>query len=108
MGIDYVQKGHGKGLGSIGDLLEAMAKGGVLTVGKKGDNAGQWVMINSEAVGLSSSMEAFEDIAIRVHHYQDFLAKMSADVPEISPATGKKKPYFVPPFDTDSGAWGGK
>jgi len=99
---------YGLGKYLLGKFSEAMAKGGVLTVGKKGDNAGQWVMINSEAVGLSSSMEAFEDIAIRVHHYQDFLAKMSADVPEISPATGKHKPYFAPKFDTESGAWGGK
>merc|ERR1711968_51086 len=99
---------YGLGKYLLGKFSEAMAKGGVLTVGKKGDNAGQWVMINSEAVGLSSSMEAFEDIAIRVHHYQDFLAKMSADVPEISPATGKQKPYFVAPFDTKDGAWPGK
>merc|ERR1711968_324401 len=99
---------YGLGKYLLGKFSEAMAKGGVLTVGKKGDNAGQWVMINSEAVGLSSSMEAFEDIAIRVHHYQDFLAKMSADVPEISPATGKHKPYFVAPFDTKDGAWPGK
>merc|ERR1712054_720641 len=63
---------YGLGKYLLGKFSEAMAKGGVLTVGKKGDNAGQWVMINSEAVGLSSSMEAFEDIAIRVHHYQDF------------------------------------
>merc|ERR1711871_189448 len=99
---------YGLGKYLLGKFSEAMAKGGVLAVGKKGDNAGQWVMINSEAVGLSSSMEAFEDIAIRVHHYQDFLAKMSADVPEISPATGKHKPYFVAPFDTKDGAWPGK
>merc|ERR1712146_865387 len=98
---------YGRGKYLLGKFSEAMAEGGVLTVGKKGDNAGQWVMIISEAVGLSSSMEAFEDIAIRVNHYQDFLAKMSADVPEISPATGKHKPYFVPPFDTDDGAWHG-
>merc|ERR1711871_1448920 len=99
---------YGLGKYLLGKFSEAMAKGGVLSVGEKGDNAGQWVMINSEAVGLSSSMEAFEDIAIRVHHYQDFLAKMSADVPEISPATGKHKPYFVAPFDTKDGAWPGK
>merc|ERR1711871_150043 len=55
---------YGLGKYLLGKFSEAMAKGGVLTVGKKGDNAGQWVMINSEAVGLSSSMEAFEDIAI--------------------------------------------
>merc|ERR1711871_1334916 len=99
---------YGLGKYLLGKFSEAMAKGGVLSVGKKGDNAGQWVMINSEAVGLSSSMEAFEDIAIRVNHYQEFLAKMSADVPEISPATGKHKPYFVAPFDTKDGAWPGK
>jgi hypothetical protein len=101
---------YGLGKYLLGKFSEAMAKGGVLTVGKKGDNAGQWVMINSEAVGLSSSMEAFEDIAIRVHHYQDFLAKITAYVPEISTvATGHPEPpFFAPKFDTESGAWGGK
>jgi uncharacterized protein YejL (UPF0352 family) len=168
--IDYVQKGEGKGLSSIGDLLQqiaivseiktkpamglsagggeitpafggdlvpdvaeitkvnglcdeyykvramvdgawpyglgkyllmklsaSMAGTGVLTVGKKDGAAGQWVYINSEAVGLSSHMSEFEDVAVRITAYQDFLAQLAATLPAIQVA----KPIVVPPPEWD-------
>merc|ERR1711998_328770 len=84
---------YGLGKYLLMKLSASMAGPGVLTVGKKDGAAGQWVYINSEAVGLSSHMSEFEDVAIRITNYQDFLANLAASLPAIQVA----KPIEVPP-----------
>merc|ERR1711988_234030 len=90
-----VDPGWPYGLGKylLGKVSESMAAGGVLTVGKKEGAAGQWVYINSEAVGLADNMADFADVGVRITAYQDFLAKLSASLPQIQVA----KPIVVPP-----------
>merc|ERR1711998_485748 len=84
---------YGLGKYLLAKVSASMAGAGVLSVGKKDGAAGQWVYINSEAVGLSSHMSEFEDIAIRITNYQDFLANLAASLPAIQVA----KPIEVPP-----------
>merc|ERR1719502_301199 len=74
-------------------LAESMTKDGVLRVGTKSGSSGQYVMMNAKTIGLSNKLEEFESIAVRMHHYQDFLDKLFAKLP-------KKKivePFSVPP-----------
>merc|ERR1711871_523215 len=88
---------YGLGKYLLMKLSASMAGPGVLTVGKKDGAAGQWVYINSEAVGLSSHMSEFEDVAVRITTYQDFLASLAASLPQIQVA----KPIVVPPPEWD-------
>merc|ERR1711998_731154 len=88
---------YGLGKYLLMKLSASMAKGGVLTVGKKDGANGQWVYINSAAVGLSDSMDAFTDVAVRIGEYQSFLAQLAAKLPEIKVA----KPIVVPPPEWD-------
>merc|ERR1711998_771436 len=88
---------YGLGKSLLMKLSASMAKGGVLTVGKKDGANGQWVYINSAAVGLSDSMDAFTDVAVRIGEYQSFLAQLAAKLPEIQVA----KPIVVPPPEWD-------
>jgi len=84
---------YGLGKYLLMKLSDSMAKGGVLTVGKKHGATGQWVYINSEAVGLSNKMGDFAEIGVRIGQYQDFLGQLSAKLP----VTTVVKPLVVPP-----------
>jgi hypothetical protein len=84
---------YGIGKYMLVKLAESMTKDGVLRVGTKSGSSGQYVMMNAKTIGLSNKLEEFESIAVRMHHYQDFLDKLSAELP-------KKKivaPFSVPP-----------
>merc|ERR1711968_394043 len=63
-------------------LADSMAKGGILSVGKKDGNAGQWVSVTGKALGLSNRMDEFEKLGVRVNHYQDALQKLQAKLPK--------------------------
>jgi len=73
---------YGLGKYLLSKLSTAMTKGGVLSVGNKPDSAGQYVFVNSKALGLSHKMVEFAEIGCRIAHYQDFLAKLSAKLPK--------------------------
>merc|ERR1712196_461622 len=97
---DYVIKGKGKNLSSLGDLLmniaalssvkpekpeASMSKKGVLQVDKVEGHSGNWVFVNGHAVGLSNKLNDFEGLAVRMAHYEATLAKLTAAL------TGKAK-----------------
>merc|ERR1711968_83926 len=63
-------------------LADSMAKGGILSVGKKDGNAGQWVSVTGKALGLSNRMDEFEKLGVRINHYQDALQKLQAKLPK--------------------------
>jgi len=83
------------GLGKylINKLAESMQGDGILTVDKIDGKDGTFVYLTATALGLSHRMDDFQGLAARVHHYQDFLAKLSAKLPETKTA----KPYFFKP-----------
>merc|ERR1711988_799706 len=83
------------GLGKylINKLAQSMQGDGVLTVGDVDGKDGQFIYLTASALGLSHKMDDFQQLGARVHHYQDFLSKLSADLPETKTA----KPYFVSP-----------
>lgn len=58
----------------------AMAKSGVLEVDKIDAGTGQYVFINSQAVGLSSHMDTFQKLAVKMPYFQKTLASVAASV----------------------------
>merc|ERR1711934_693166 len=104
---DYLAKGKGRNLASIGDLLQsvavedvkvqpeegegfgsaeipllskleiAMQKTGALEVDKVAEKAGNYVFINAHAVGLSSKLSDFEGLAVAMSHYEKTLASLT-------------------------------
>merc|ERR1711871_1053262 len=70
-------------------LADSMAKGGILSVGKKSGAEGQWIMVSGKALGLANKLEDFEALGARVNHYQDFLQKLSAKLPKVKAQQGK-------------------
>merc|ERR1712196_400857 len=77
----------------INKVAESMQGDGILTVDKIEGKDGTFVYLTATALGLSHKMDDFQGLAARVHHYQDFLAKLSAKLPETKTA----KPYFFKP-----------
>merc|ERR1712028_219728 len=96
--VEYVGKGKGKNLSSLGDLLvnvaamsavkpgkyllektnNAMSAKGVLQVDKVDGKSGNWVFLNGRAVGLSNKLNDFEGLAVRMANYEATLAKLTA------------------------------
>merc|ERR1712046_504688 len=104
---DYLAKGKGRNLASIGDLLQsvavenhhvapaegegfgsaelpllfkleiAMQKTGALEVDKIAEKAGNYVFINAHAVGLSSKLSDFESLAVAMPNYEKTLASLT-------------------------------
>merc|ERR1719199_1292616 len=95
---DYLAKGKGRNLSSLGDLLKsigalkdvkALAAKGVGFGGKSIElpfsgsivKADDSVFINAHAVGLSSKLSDFETLAVRMTHYEKMLSTMTAKLP---------------------------
>ena len=57
--------------------------------------AGNYVFINAHAVGLSSKLSAFEQLAVRMTHYESTLAKLTGSLS--TQKTAAKKDVVVPP-----------
>jgi len=70
------------GLGAylIAKLEMAMQGTGALEVDKVAAKAGNYVFINAHAVGLSSKLSAFEQLAVRMTHYESTLAKLTGSL----------------------------
>merc|ERR1712072_597423 len=52
-----------------------------LEVAKISDHAGNWVFINAHAVGLSSKLNDFQTLAVRMNAYERNLAGQTASLP---------------------------
>merc|ERR1712230_296139 len=120
---EYVAKGKGRNLSSLGDLLNSVtalapvragkAEGigaggnnllmrtessmqgkGVLQVDKVANKAGNWVFVNGRAVGLSSKLNDFETLAVHMGQYEATLAKMTS---KMTTKKKKKGPGYVKP-----------
>jgi len=63
-------------------LADSMAKGGILSVGKKSGAAGQWVSVTGKALGLSNRVDEFEKLGVRINHYQDAILKLQEHLPK--------------------------
>merc|ERR1711998_246231 len=86
------------GLGKylIGKLELAMAGTGALEVDKIADRAGNFVFLNGHAVGLSSKLGAFEDLAVRMADYEDTLSKLTGKMAKLT-VHKNPKTYVAPP-----------
>merc|ERR1712164_69668 len=102
---DYVSKGQGRALSSIGDLLQTIGSLGPVKakpaegLGMGGDSlpeifSGNFVYINGRSVGLSNKLSDFASLAARMTTYESVLAKLTAHItaPKI-----KSKFYAKPP-----------
>merc|ERR1711988_1136215 len=69
---------------------------GVLQVDKVANKAGNWVFINGRAVGLSSKLNDFETLAVRMGAYETALAKLTSKMTQIR-RKKKKIGYVKPP-----------
>jgi len=86
------------GLGKylIAKLELAMAGTGALEVDKIADRAGNFVFLNGHAVGLSSKMGAFEDLAVRMADYEETLSKLTGKMAKVT-VHNNPKAYVAPP-----------
>jgi len=78
--INEVRQRWPYGLGHylLSKAMFAMQDGGLLTVGKSGNKAGQYVYINAHAVGLSNRLSDFDKLASKKIAYQKSLMKITA------------------------------
>jgi hypothetical protein len=85
------------GLGKylIAKLEIAMQGTGALEVDKVADKAGNFVFMNAHAVGLSSKLADFEELAVRMTSYESQLAKMTGTLAAVHGKTAGK--VTVPP-----------
>merc|ERR1712054_606730 len=86
------------GLGKylISKIELAMTKTGALEVDKIADRAGNFVFMNGHAVGLSSKLGAFEDLAVRMADYEDTLSKLTGKMAKLT-VDKQTKSYVAPP-----------
>jgi len=72
------------GLGKylIAKLEIAMQGTGALEVDKVADQSGNFVFINAHAVGLSTKLSDFQELAVRMTHYERNLAGQTAALPQ--------------------------
>jgi hypothetical protein len=86
------------GLGKylIGKLELAMSGTGALEVDKIADRAGNFVFLNGHAVGLSSKLGAFEDLAVRMADYEETLSKLTGKMAHVA-VHKTTKSYVTPP-----------
>jgi len=75
----------------------AMQKDGLLTIGKTKGKEGQYVYINSHAIGLSNRLEDFEALASKQSAYQRSLTHLTATLPKHKKKIAKKKVYVSAP-----------
>merc|ERR1712100_112724 len=61
-------------------LQASMQKKGVLQVDKVEGHSGNYVFLNGHAVGLSNKLNDFEELAVRMPHYEATLAKLTAEL----------------------------
>jgi len=59
-------------------LEDSMTAKGVLQVDKIDEKSGNWVFVNGHMVGLSNKLNDFEGLAVRMGHYEQTLAKLTA------------------------------
>merc|ERR1712028_20652 len=86
---DYRTAGKGRGLSSIGDLLQ---------VDKVDGKAGNYVFVNGHSVGLSNKLSDFSTLAARMTTYESVLAKLTAKI---------TTPKQVPEFEAPAPEWEG-
>jgi len=78
-------------------LEGSMHKKGALQVDKITGRHGNWVFVNAHAVGLSHQLKEFHNLAVKMTHYEDSLAKLTAALTAKKPAPmPRPKPYYVP------------
>merc|ERR1712139_762801 len=77
--LGAVQARWPSGLGKylLSKVEANMQEKGVLEVDHVEGKAGNFVFVNAHAVGLSSKLSDFEELAIRMHTYQGVLSKMT-------------------------------
>merc|ERR1711871_1835204 len=68
------------GLGKylLSKVVGSMSGKGCLQVDKVDGKSGNWVFLNGHAVGLSNKLNDFEELAVRMSHYESTLAKLTA------------------------------
>merc|ERR1712006_52840 len=76
----------------------AMQKNGILEVDHVEGKAGNFVFINGHAVGLSSKLTDFEELAVRMPVYQEVLTSLTAKIPRPIPAQPKEQIYVPSPI----------
>jgi len=94
--LGAVQARWPSGLGKylLSKVESNMQEKGVLEVDHVEGKSGNFVFINAHAVGLSSKLSDFEELAVRMHTYQAVLSKMTKHA---EPAAAKStKPIYVP------------
>jgi len=96
------QMGIGKYL--LARLEGAMQKKGVLEVDKIEGKAGNYVFMNGHAVGLSSKLSDFEQLAVHMPVYEDMLTKLTKKIATPKPAIPQKKAMEY----LKGGEWDGK
>merc|ERR1711907_369029 len=120
MGADYLQKGKGRNLSSVGDLLNTVAgmstvktepaqgmgfggdslplifSGETLEVDKIEGKSGNYVFMNAHSVGLSSKLSDFEGLAVRMAAYEHTLASLTGKLPK-SKTAGEEETKVPPP-----------
>lgn len=75
----------------------AMQKDGLLSVGKSGSKDGQYVFINSHAIGLSNRLEDFDNLASKQADYQKSLQHLTVKLPKHKKRVSTKKIYAAAP-----------
>merc|ERR1711939_132713 len=75
----------------------AMGRKGMLEVGKVSGKNGNFVYVNAHAVGLSHKMNDFQAIGVRMHNYEDALAKLTSALTSAPTAPKAPKPLDVKP-----------
>merc|ERR1711959_767861 len=99
--LGSVQARWPSGLGKylLSKVESNMQEKGVLEVDHVEGKSGNFVFVNAHAVGLSSKLSDFEELAIRMHTYQAVLSKMTKKAVPSGPHV--KKEVFVPAPEWD-------
>jgi hypothetical protein len=92
------------GLGKylLSKVVASMSGKGCLQVDKVDGKSGNWVFMNGHAVGLSNKLNDFEQLAVRMSHYESVLAKLTATLSGKHIKPHKQMSYVSPP------EWDGK
>merc|ERR1712159_222587 len=91
--FDQVSNRWTMGLGKylLGKVEKNMQKKGILEVDHIEGKAGNFVFINAAAVGLSSKLSDFEQLAVKMVDYQHVLSHLTAKAGQKKQAAGKKE-----------------
>merc|ERR1719164_122639 len=101
--VSQVKDRWNMGLGAylIQKLEVAMQGTGALEVDKVADKAGNFVFMNAHAVGLSSKLADFEELAVRMTAYESQLAKMTGTLAKQHGKTAGKTSVPPPEWQGD-------